>query len=283
MPLLAIPNVSEGRDPRRIDALTAAITSARGRLLDVHSDGVHHRSVFTVTARSDDLVAGMVALADACRLIDLNEHHGVHPRLGTLDVCPFVPFEEEMGGAIDGARAAGVAIGDLGIPVLLYGAASERADTADLPGLRKGGLEGLARRMAQGLEPDHGPTEVDPSVGVVCVGARGPLIAFNIVLDAPFDAATEMVRELRHPREVRALAFELPRGVQVSMNLIDPRSFGIDAAFAAVSAAAAKHGAAITSTEIVGLVEQRFLPNPDAQAARLLIEPGRSLESALGV
>lgn len=283
MPLLAVPNVSEGRDPGRIDAFGAAITSAGGRLLDVHSDDAHHRSVFTVSAGPDDLVVGMVALADACRALDLGLHDGVHPRLGVLDVCPFVPFEEEMSGAIDAARATAAAIGELGIPVFLYGAASQRPDSADLPGLRKGGLEGLARRMAQGLEPDRGPSEMVPRIGVVCVGARGPLIAFNIVLDAPLETAAEIVRELRHPQEVRALAFELPGGVQVSMNLIDPARFGIDDAFAAVSAAASELGAIVTSTEIVGLVEQRFLPDPDAQAARLLIEPGRSVESALSV
>lgn len=283
MPLLAIPNVSEGRDPRRIESFQAAITSSGARLLDVHSDEVHHRSVFTATGTEDALVAGMVALADACRAIELTTHEGVHPRLGALDVCPFVPFEEDMEKAIVAARATAAGIGGLGIPVFFYGAAASRPETGALPALRKGGLEGLAERVAGGLAADAGPDRIDPTTGVVCVGARGPLIAFNVLLDTPVETARSIVQYIRHPDHVRALAFEAPGGVQVSMNLIDPLRFGIDDAFAAVAEGAATYEVEILSTEIVGLVEERFLPDPDAQAARLLIEPGRSLESALRV
>ncbi|MDQ3964827.1 MAG: glutamate formiminotransferase, partial [Actinomycetota bacterium] len=242
MPLVAVPNVSEGRDPRRIEAFGTAITSAGARVLDIHSDPTHHRSVFTATGDFDALLGGIVALSEACRAIDLTRHDGAHPRLGGLDVCPFVPFEEDMTAAIAAAHTAAARIGDQGIPVFLYGAASERPETAELPGIRKGGLEALTRRMGQGLHPDHGPGEIDPRVGVVCVGARGPLIAFNVVLDAPRDAAKEIVGRIRDPSAVRALALELPIGVQVSMNLIDPARFGIDDAFAAVVDAAAGLG-----------------------------------------
>ena len=283
MPLLAIPNVSEGRDPRRIEVFATAIASAGARLLDVHSDAAHHRSVFTATGAGQELVDGMVALAEACRAIDLTTHDGAHPRLGALDVCPFVPFQDDMQIAIDAARAAGELIGGLGIPVFFYGAAARGGSTVDLPALRRGGLQSLALRMGRELEPDAGPARLDPTIGVVCVGARGPLIAFNVILDGPVDVARAVVQTIRHPELLRALAFGLPAGAQVSMNLIDPAAFGIDEAFAAVAEEAAAQGVEIVSTEIVGLVEQRFLPDPDAQAARLLIEPGRSLESALRV
>lgn len=280
MPLLAIPNVSEGRDPRRIETCGAALTSHGARLMDVHSDADHHRSVLTAAGTHDQLVSGAVALAAAARDIDLMSHAGAHPRLGVLDVCPFVPFEDDMSEAIDAARAAAEGIGELGIPVFLYGQAAE-VGVVELPDLRRGGLDGLRLRIESGAGPDRGPHEIDPRTGVVCVGARGPLIAFNVLLDADLTRAREIAATIRRPKELRALAFALPIGAQVSMNLISPTSFGIDAAFAAVEDAAAEREISIVSTEIVGLLEERFLPDPDAKAARLLIEPGRSLESAL--
>jgi glutamate formiminotransferase len=281
VPLLAIPNVSEGRDKARITSLAGAITDRGARLLDIHSDAQHNRSVLTVTADPPALVAAMVALAAACTKSDLSRHEGAHPRLGVLDVCPIVPFRAALRDAVGVARSVALGIGASGIPVFLYGDATQRAETVELPALRRGGLEGLAERVRTGLRPDEGPAEIDPRVGVVCVGARGPLIAFNLNVDADLEDAKEIVRWVRRAGSLRALALPATAGAQVSMNLIAPEELGIEDAFALVSVAAEMRGIDVISTEIVGLVEERFLPDPDAQVARLLIEPGHSVESAL--
>lgn len=283
MPLLAIPNISAGNPGEELNGATVAVAAAGARLLDVHSDTVHNRSVLTATAGHDALVASMVALAVACRSIDLTKHRGVHPRVGALDVCPFVPHDVGIEDAIGLAHVAGRAIADqVDAPVFFYGAASSRAETKELPDIRRGGLEGLARRMAGGFAPDAGPASIDPSYGAVLVGARGPLIAFNVWLETSLPAAQKIASHLREPHRVRALGLVIDKTrCQVSMNLIAPDEVGIETAFKRADDEAARVGARIVATEIVGLVEERFLPKPDAKAARLLSEPGRSLESAL--
>lgn len=281
VPLLGIPNVSEGRDGALIARFSSVISKTGVAVLDIHSDLTHQRTVFTTTGEPSALVEGMTALADACRSIDLRHHDGVHPRLGGLDVCPIVPLRDEMTAATDVARQIATAIGELGLPVFLYGEAARREETRDLPSLRRGGLDALVERIQSGLVPDAGPVEIDAATGVVCVGARGPLIAFNVVLDATLEDARAIVPEIRVPGAILALALPSPAGAQVSMNLVDPGRLGIDQVFARVSSAAGARGVSVVSTEIVGLPEARFLPDPDAQAARLLIEPGRSVETAL--
>ena len=279
MTMIWIPNVSEGRSPEVIGALVEAVSSAGVRVLDVHSDGHHHRTVLTATGASHALVRAAANLADeAIRLIDLRAHEGEHPRLGALDVCPFVPHGSEMDEAVETARTAARAILDrTGLPVYLYGAASDRG--LELPEVRRGGLDALARRSAE-LRPDLGPEGIDPARGVVCVGARGPLIAFNVWLDAPVEVARSIARALRGPA-VRALGMKVGSLTQVSMNLVDPALVGIEEVFESVENEAGPAGATVVGTEIVGLVPARFLPSPDAKAARLLREPGRSLESEL--
>lgn len=282
MTLLAVPNVSEGRDEQRIAGFLKLLEALRVRVLDVHSDAGHNRSVLTLTGAPNALVAGCTALAAAASDIDLRRHEGVHPRLGGLDVCPFVPHEEVMEGAIDAAQATASHIGrEAGLPVFLYGKAATRAATRELPDLRRGGLARLTDRARSELPPDEGPREIDPARGVVCVGARGPLIAFNIWLDAGLETARALAQEVRSPF-VRALGVPLGGDrTQVSMNLIDPLSVGIEEAFESVRVAAVPRGVQIIATEIVGLVERRFLPPPDATVARLLLEPGHCLEERL--
>jgi glutamate formiminotransferase len=282
MPLLAIPNVSEGSSRASVAPFSRAIES-QARVLDIHIDPIHNRSVFTVTARDEALVEAMVGLAVACLDIDLENHQGVHPRVGSLDVCPFVPHEVPLRDAIAAAHEAGAAIArTAGLPVFFYGAAARRSDHRELPDLRSGGLYGLSQRIRAGLAPDAGPADIDPHHGVVCVGAREPLIAFNVELGSSIETAREIAGRIRD-RAVRALAFALSdKRSQVSMNLIDPSAVGIDDAFARVEVHAAEHAVSVVATEIVGLVPERFLPQPHAKAARLLIEPGRSLESVLG-
>lgn len=284
MTLLAVPNVSEGRDPRLIEDLSRAAQVGTNRVLDVHSDPVHNRSVLTVTGEPGDLVEGCVALAAACReRIDLTGQSGVHPRLGALDVCPFVPHHDDMEIAVSAATAASTAIGrGLGIPVYLYGAAATRSHARELPELRRGGLGRLQERALSDLTPDAGPPRFDPRCGVVCIGARGPLIAFNVWIESDPDTARAIAARMRSP-SVRALGLHIrDRTCQVSMNLVDPTVTGIEVAFQQVAAAAQATGATVTATEIVGLVEERFLPSPDATVTRLLLQPGHSLEASLG-
>ena len=283
MALLAIPNVSEGRDQDRIASMVDAVTSRGSRVLDVHSDADHGRSVFTIVGTQRSLVESMAELAESASSIDLTRHQGLHPRLGGLDVCPFVPHDEPMAGAVDAARKAATAIGAAGLPVYLYGAASEAGRS--LPDIRNGGLEALIGRAQAGLVPDAGPTDIDPRTGVVCVGARDVLIAFNVLVRCSMTEAKRIAADVRStgggPPGIRALAFEIAsRDLrQISMNLIDPVTTGIEAAYEAVVATAPE--GSVVATEIVGLVPERFLPGPDAEVARLLIEPGHSLESTL--
>lgn len=251
--------------------------------MDLHSDTVHNRSVLTVSGSDEALSEGMVALAVACREIDLTQHHGVHPRVGGLDVCPFVPHGAQLQRATEVAHLTGYDIAKRAqVPVFFYGEAALREENRELPSIRRGGLEGLIARIADGLTPDAGPREVDPRVGIVCVGARGPLVAFNVWVTAELDAARYLADQVREPGRIRALGLEMGDGrCQVSMNLTAPNEVGIEDAFARVEAAAESEDVQIVATEIVGLVPERFMPSQNAKAARLLIEPGRSLESVL--
>jgi glutamate formiminotransferase len=171
--------------------------------------------------------------------------------------------------------------------VYLYGAAAARRETRDLPQLRRGGLEGLRARASAGLSPDFGGPQIDERVGIVCVGARGVLIAFNVWLRCELETARGIAARIREAggglAGVRSLGLEIqaPDLCQISMNLTAPHITGIEAAFEAVASEAEARAAPVLSTEIVGLVPARFWPSPDARAARLLREPGRTLEAAL--
>ena len=289
MTLLAIPNLSEGRRQNVMHAFRRALQERAGRVLDVHTDPAHNRSVITLSADADRLPGALAGLATAAlQHIDLTHHRGVHPRLGTLDVCPIVPHGESMPAAVEVAREVGAAINSAtGIPVYLYGAAASRDETRDLPGLRRGGLAELIRRAEGDLPPDIGSDRIDPARGVVCVGARDVLIAFNVWLRCDLSTAREIARRVRAahggPPAIRSLGLAIDEAPtsQVSMNLIDPATTGIDRAFDAVAELAQLHSVEIAGSEIVGLVPERFMPDPDGQAARMLIAPGRSLESAL--
>ena len=284
MSLVVIPNVSEGRQESAVRALAATVRERGGAVLDTHSDAVHHRTVFTVGGETEALIRSMEALAIASAIaIDLTTHEGQHPRVGALDVCPFVPTTgEDLSEAADTARSAGELIGSAGIPVYLYGAASQTQ--RDLPSLRRGGLAALIDRAAGGDTPDMGPSTIDPRVGVVCVGARLPLIAFNVWIEGSAEEANTIARQIRASEGglagVRAIGLGMGDGrAQVSMNLTDPQKTSMEDALAAVEAAAGPEG--VTGTEMIGLPPERFMPAPDAKVARLLITPGHSLESRL--
>ena len=279
MPLLAIPNISVGVPGAPLRTATTAVVDAGAIVLDLHSDETHNRSVLTVTAAAGPLTDAMVALAEGCRSIDLSTHVGVHPRVGVLDVCPIVPYNTSIDEAIATAHGTGRAIAaEVVVPVFFYGAASTREENRELPDIRRGGLPELRKRMTQGFRPDAGPAEIDPRYGVVLVGARGPLIAFNVWLRTGVDVARSIAGAVREPGRVRALGLPMPDGgSQVSMNLVAPHEVSIADVFGRID----NLTDSVTATEIVGLVEDRFLPDPDAKVTRLLVEPGHSLESAL--
>ena len=178
--LESVPNFSEGRDQGTIDALAEAL-SAPARVLDVHADPDHNRSVFTLVGDEDGLADSLVAGVECAReRIDLRRHDGAHPRIGAADVVPLVPLVPEgMERAKAAARMVAQRIGELGLPVFLYG---ESAPGRGPAFFRRGGPEELQRRIDTGeLAPDFGPARLDPETGAVLVGARRPLIAFNAV------------------------------------------------------------------------------------------------------
>ena len=261
LPLESVPNFSEGRDGKTIDAIGAAF-SDRVRLLDVHSDPDHNRSVFTVVGDDAALVDALVAaVAVARERIDLGRHEGAHPRIGAADVVPVVPLRADdmaraKASALELARRVGH---DVGIPVFLYG----ELGTGRGPSFfRQGGTEELARRLESGeLAPDHGPAELDPRAGGVIVGARRPLIAFNVDLrgatieDARALAAVVRERDGGFPG-VRALGLDLPASgrVQVSMNVEDWEAAALHVILAGIDVAAAARGVEVAGSELVGLM-----------------------------
>jgi glutamate formiminotransferase len=285
MRAVAVPNVSEGRDRVLVDRLAGSVAAAGAIVADVHSDPVHNRSVITASGEPATLVDAMAALAEACRAIDLTRHRGVHPRLGALDVCPFVTDPLPVADAVAAARSAGAAIWERArLPVYLYGYAATRPECERLPDLRRGGLERIVERSRDDLPPDFGSAPVDARHGIVCVGARDVLVAFNVWLRSDLGAARTIAAAVRRAGlpGVRTLALDLGNGLaQVSMNLTRPGDAGVDRAFEAVASLAAEANVQVHATELVGVPPERYMPDPDAQAARLLRGPGRSLELAL--
>jgi glutamate formiminotransferase len=260
LPLESVPNFSEGRDRATIDAIGAAL-SGRVRLLDVHTDPDHNRSVFTVVGEDAALVDALVAAVEVARdRIDLGRHLGAHPRIGAADVVPVVPLRpEHMERAKAAALQVAERIGELGMPVFLYG---ELAPGRGPALFRRGGTEELAERLAGGeVEADFGPGELHPTAGGVIVGARRPLIAFNVDLrgatleDARAIASAIRERDGGFPG-VRALGLELPSSgrVQVSMNVEDWEAAMLHEIVARIESEAAALGAAVERAELVGLM-----------------------------
>ena len=259
-----VPNVSEGRDPARLARVAAAVRATPVTLADVHADPDHHRSVFTFLGEPAAVAAGALALADAVLAeIDMREHRGIHPRIGALDVLPFVPLSDTpMSVAVALAHAVGATLATRhALPVYYYGEAARRPERRALRELRHGEYEGLAARL--GVEegrPDDGPARFDPRRGAILVGARGVLVAYNVWLASDdLTAARAIAREVRASggglAAVQALGLPLAsRGrVQVSMNLLDHRVTPIPAAYDRVAQAAARRGIAIERAELVGL------------------------------
>jgi glutamate formiminotransferase len=260
-PLESVPNFSEGRDRDTIEALRRAL-SAGADVLDVHSDADHNRSVFTLVGDDDGLVEALVAgIACARERIDLRRHEGAHPRIGAADVVPLVPIRpEDRERARAAARRLAERVGDeLGLPVFLYG---DLAPSRGPAFFRSGGPEELQRRIDAGeLRPDFGPLWLDPAVGGVILGARRPLIAFNVDLDTDDVEVASAIASLVRERDggfagVRALGLALPRAgcVQVSMNVEDYEASALHEIVARIEAEAAARGVEVVRSELVGLM-----------------------------
>jgi hypothetical protein len=269
--LMAIPNCSEGTDAAGVDRLVRACRIPGVRVLNVHSDADHDRTVITLSGAAGALVDAGVSLATAARdIIDLPGQHGVHPRVGALDVLPFVALDESrMPAAIAAADQAAARIaGEVGIPCLRYGRGA--GEGRERPAhLRARGLPALAAAMAQGdVVPDAGPAVPHPSAGVTLVGARGPLIAWNMWLaDGDVDDARAIAAAVREGGDggglpgVRALGLMCRHTglAQVSMNIEDYRRTPLWDVVARVRSEAARRGRIIGTSELVGLVPRDAL------------------------
>ena len=260
LPLEAVPNFSEGRERGTIEALRATL-AAGGDVLDVHADPDHHRSVFTVVGDDAPLAEALVeAIACAVERIDLRSHEGAHPRIGAADVVPLIPIRPAH---MPRARAAALAVAErvgeeLGLPVFLYG---ELASGRGPAFFRRGGWAAVQDRLDAGeLRPDFGPPSLHPSAGAVIVGARRPLIAFNVNLRGDASAAREIAAVVRETgggfQGVRALGLDLPRAglAQVSMNVEDWEAAALHQIVARIKAEADARGVEVVGSELVGLM-----------------------------
>jgi glutamate formiminotransferase / 5-formyltetrahydrofolate cyclo-ligase len=261
LPLESVPNFSEGRDRATIDALREAL-SPPARLLDVHVDPDHNRSVFTLVGSEQELVGSLLAgIACARELIDLRRHTGAHPRVGAADVVPLVPLRpQDMDRAERTAFELARRIGDeLGLPVFLY---AELAPGRGPAFFRRGGPEELQRRIDDGeLRPDFGPSRLDPSAGAVIVGARRPLVAFNVNLRSADVEVARAIAAVVRERDggfpgVRALGLDLPQAglVQVSMNVEDWEAAALHDIVARIEREARARGVEVAGSELVGLM-----------------------------
>lgn len=294
--MLAVPNFSEGRDERLIERLAGAfgrpvkpgLPAPPGTLiLDRHSDAVHDRSVLTLAGKPDELVDSLAAGAAACaRLIDVFEHRGAHPRIGSLDVAPLVYLDA---GERERARAAALElaalIGGLGIPAFLYGELASTGERRERAYFRRGGPAELTRRMrARELVADRGPQWPHRRAGATLVTARPPLAAFNLLLDCetgtgPIGSAIAraVAAGLREsgggPAGVRAIGIDLRGRAQVSINVHDPLAVPLAEVVARVAELAQPHGARPASAEIVGLVPEAALRGFPAELPILGFDP----------
>jgi glutamate formiminotransferase len=265
-PLECVPNVSEGRRPEVVARLAAAASSAPGvRLLDLSSDPDHNRSVLTLAGDAEGLHAALLSLYEAALAeIDLTRHQGVHPRVGAVDVTPFVPLGDTP---MEAAAAAAGRLGEevarrFGLPVYLYERAARRPERTALAEIRRGGFEGFAEKIADpAWAPDFGRPQVHPTAGVTIIGARFFLIAFNAVLEtADVAVARAIARRVRESGgglpAVRAMGVYLAsRGrAQVSMNLVDYRRTPVPRALERVKEEAAALGTRVLESEVIGLL-----------------------------
>ncbi len=269
--LECVPNFSEGRDSRKIDAIAETLQAIGGvRLLDICTDSDHNRTVFTFIGSPEAIEKGAAAACDrALELIDMRAQQGVHPRIGAVDVVPFIPLKNaDMTDAVETARRFGRAFAERnGLPVYFYGEAALVEERRELPHIRRGGYEGLEKRMKEPeWAPDAGPSALNERSGATAVGARDFLVAYNVNLASPdLDVARKIAETIRYSsggmRFVKAIGVPLKsRGiVQVSMNLTNFRETPVKAVFDRVMSEASRHGVQVLESELIGLIPEEAL------------------------
>ncbi|MCS7285874.1 MAG: glutamate formimidoyltransferase [Anaerolineae bacterium] len=264
-----VPNFSEGRRKEIIEAIVKAIAEGgKVWILDVESDEDHNRSVVTFVGEPEAVEeAAFRAIKKAAELIDMDQHRGQHPRIGATDVVPFVPLRGvTMGECVAVARRLGERVGrELGIPVYLYGEAATRPERQDLAYIRRGEYEGLKKTIATDPDrtPDFGPAVLGKA-GATAIGARPPLIAFNVYLNTDdVRIAREIAKSVRHSsgglRYVKALGLLVKGKAQISMNLTDYRQTPIHRVMELIRREAARYGLTVVSSEVVGLIPEDAL------------------------
>lgn len=266
-----VPNFSEGRDLDKVEKIVSAFRGKDGvKLLDYSSDQDHNRTVVTVVGEPEALKKAVVEAAKlAMELIDLNKHEGQHPRMGAVDVIPFIPIKNvEMDEAIEMSKAVGKILGEeLNFPVFLYEKSASAPHRENLAQVRKGQFEGMAEKIKEPeWHPDFGPAERHPTAGTVAVGARMPLVAFNVNLNtADLAIATQIGKNVRYVngglRFVKAMGVELHERhiTQVSMNLTDYTRTAIYRVFELIRIEARRYGVSIVGSEVVGLIPMAAL------------------------
>jgi glutamate formiminotransferase len=263
--LLCEPNFSEGRDLDLVERIIAPVRAADGvKIIDLDSDADHNRTVLTFLGSPDDVLAATCALAEqTTALIDMTSHTGSHPRMGALDVVPFVPIRNMTSEqAVAVAKQFGEHLGSLGVPVYFYEDAATRPERKRLPAIRKGQYEILSEKMLDpAFAPDAGPAEFNPRSGATVTGSRFPLLAYNVNLaTTDLDLGTRIAKAVRESSGgfpgVRgiALALEEKQQVQVSMNLTDYRRTSIPTVYNAIVDLAGREGVEVVDAELVGPV-----------------------------
>ena len=291
-----VMNVSEGRDLVKLQAIAAEIQAVPDAyLLEYSADFDHHRSVFTFMGTCESIFeVAFAAIERVVTLIDLRTHRGVHPRLGAADVVPFVPIKGVgLKDCAEIARRLGVKVAEqLGVPVYLYEEAAICPQRKTLPDIRKGGFQVVRREMETDplRKPDFGPAHLHPTAGATVIGARRPLIAFNVYLNSPdVRAARNIAARIREKRgglpAVRSLGFYLARRnqAQVSVNLLDYRRSSLKKVYERVSEEAHRLNLDIIATEIIGLVPEEAVDETDLSSLKLEnFSPSRILEKRIG-
>jgi len=278
-----VPNFSEGRDQKKIQAIAEA---ARGRpkvkVLDVEWDKDHHRSLVTLVGEPESIFEAVWAMIlQAVALIDMEKHQGEHPRIGAVDVVPFIPVAKvSMEECVELAKKLGKRVGEeLSLPVYLYEAAATKPERVNLANVRKGDYEGLKKEIKTNPErkPDFGPAKMHPTAGAMVVGARKFLIAYNVNLDTQdVEVAKEMAKLIREKDSgfpaVKALGFEIKdKGyVQVSINLCDFEQTNMDKVFRKIKSEAEKRGVKVLGSEIYGMVPKAALEGLNLDELQLI-------------
>ena len=269
--LECVPNFSEGRDLKIIEKIIEPFRGQKGvKLLDYQTDEDHNRSVVTVVGEPGPLKASVIeSIGIAIDLIDMRRHTGQHPRMGAIDVVPFIPVQDiSMQEAIKFSEAVAEEVADkYNLPIFLYEKSAKRPERQNLAAIRKGQFEGMAEKIKQQQwTPDYGPVEIHPTAGVTAMGARMPLVAFNVNLDTKqIEIANQIAKKVRHIsgglRYCKAIGIELKdRGiVQVSLNMTDYTQTALYRVFELIKIEAQRYGVNVVGSEIIGLVPMEAL------------------------